>query len=129
MSTSDISEHDIKRNDISTSDKEVIILAKQSALTEPVYYILLSLLTPMHGYGIMQNVKRLTNGGVNIGAGTLYGAINTLLSKGFIAEYKNDPSKKEYIITEEGRDALSAELTRLKELVKNGEKILEGTNE
>ena len=129
MSTSDISEHDIKRNDISTSDKEVIILAKQSALTEPVYYILLSLLTPMHGYGIMQNVKRLTNGRVNIGAGTLYGAINTLLSKGFIAEYKNDPSKKEYIITEEGRDALSAELTRLKELVKNGEKILEGTNE
>lgn len=129
MSTSDISEHDIKRNDISTSDKEVIILAKQSALTEPVYYILLSLLTPMHGYGIMQNVKRLTNGRVNIGAGTLYGAINTLLSKGFIAEYKNDPSKKEYIITEEGRDALSAELTRLKELVKNGEKIFEGTNE
>ena len=70
-------------------------MAKQSALTEPVYYILLSLLTPMHGYGIMQNVKKLTNGRVNIGAGTLYGAINTLLSKGFSAEYKNDPSNKE----------------------------------
>ena len=37
-------------------------MAKQGALTEPVYYILLSLLTPMHGYGIMQNVKKLTNG-------------------------------------------------------------------
>ena len=109
-------------------------MAKQGALTEPVYYILLSLLTPMHGYGmhgygIMQNVKKLTNGRVNIGAGTLYGAINTLLSKGFIAEYKSDPSKKEYIITEEGRGVLSAELSRLKELVKNGEEILEGTNE
>ena len=101
-------------------------MAKQNALTEPVYYILLSLLTPMHGYGIMQNVKKLTNGRVNIGAGTLYGAINTLL---FIAEYKSDPSKKEYIITEEGRGVLSAELSRLKELVKNGEEILEGTNE
>ena len=77
-------------------------MAKQGALTEPVYYILLSLLTPMHGYGIMQ---------------------------GFIAEYKSDPSKKEYIITEEGRGVLSAELSRLKELVKNGEEILEGTNE
>ena len=75
-------------------------MSKHNALTEPVYYILLSLLTPMHGYGIMQNVKKLTNGRVNIGAGTLYGAINTLLSKGFIAEYKSDPSKKEYIITE-----------------------------
>lgn len=129
MSMSDISAHDIKRNDISANDKEVIILAKQSALTEPVYYILLSLLTPMHGYGIMQNVKRLTNGRVNIGAGTLYGAINTLLSKGFIAEYKSDPSKKEYMITEEGQAVLSAELSRLKELVKNGEEILEGANE
>ena len=104
-------------------------MAKQNALTEPVYYILLSLLTPMHGYGIMQNVKKLTNGRVNIGAGTLYGAINTLLSKGFITEHKSDPSKKEYIITEEGRAVLSAELFRLKELVKNGEEILEGTNE
>ena len=75
-------------------------MSKQNALTEPVYYILLSLLTPMHGYGIMQNVKKLTNDRVNIGAGTLYGAINTLLSKGFIAEYKSDPSKKEYILTE-----------------------------
>ena len=101
-------------------------MAKQSALTEPVYYILLSLLTPMHGYGIMQNVKKLTNGRVNIGAGTLYGAINTLLSKGFIAEHKSDPSKKEYIITEEGRAILSAELSRLKELVKNGEDIESG---
>ena len=36
-------------------------MSKQNALTEPVYYILLSLLTPMHGYGIMQNVKKLTN--------------------------------------------------------------------
>ena len=92
-------------------------MSKQNALTEPVYYILLSLLTPMHGYGIMQNVKKLTN---------LYGAINTLLSKGFIAEYKSDPSKKEYIITDDGRSVLSAELTRLKELVKNGEELLEG---
>ena len=45
-------------------------MSKQNALTEPVYYILLSLLTPMHGYGIMQNVKKLTNDRVNIGAGT-----------------------------------------------------------
>lgn len=94
-------------------------------LTESVYYILLSLQSPMHGYGIMQNVKALTNGRVNLGAGTLYGAINTLLKKGFIAEYKADPAKKDYIITEYGRQALSIELQRLKELVANGERILE----
>ncbi len=99
---------------------------KNSPLTEAVYYILLSLYTPLHGYGIMQNVKKLTNGRVNIGAGTLYGAINTLLSKGFIEEYSSDPTKKEYIITENGKIAVETELERLKELVENGEKLLGG---
>ncbi|MBQ5890707.1 MAG: PadR family transcriptional regulator, partial [Clostridia bacterium] len=50
-----------------------------TALTEAVYYILLSLMQPMHGYGIMQNVEQLSNGRVKLAAGTLYGAINTLL--------------------------------------------------
>ncbi|MCL2643746.1 MAG: helix-turn-helix transcriptional regulator, partial [Candidatus Bathyarchaeota archaeon] len=49
----------------------------QGALTEAVYYILLSMLEPIHGYAVMQNIEKLTNGRVNLGAGTLYGAINT----------------------------------------------------
>lgn len=102
---------------------------KKSPLTEAVYYILLSLYSPLHGYGIMQNVKTLTNGRLNIGAGTLYGAINTLLSKGFIEEYSSDPSKKEYIITDDGKRAVEDELLRLEELVENGKKILGGKNE
>ena len=101
--------------------------SKNAPLTEAVYYILLSLYTPLHGYGIMQNVKELTNGRLNIGAGTLYGALNTLLSKGYIVEHKSsDAAKKEYLITEEGKFAVSTELARLKELVNNGEKILGG---
>jgi DNA-binding PadR family transcriptional regulator len=50
------------------------------ALTEAVFYILLSLYQPLHGYGIMQNVGALSRGRVTLGAGTLYGAINTLVS-------------------------------------------------
>lgn len=99
---------------------------RNQPLTEPVYYILLSLLKPMHGYGIMQNVRMLTNDRVNIGAGTLYGAINTLLKKGLIVEYRADPAKKEYIITQLGREKLEFELYRMRELIYNGEKILEG---
>lgn len=102
--------------------------SKNQPLTEPVYYILLSLLTPLHGYGIMQNVKAVTNGRVNIGAGTLYGAINTLIAKGFIVEAGGDASKKNYVITDEGKAALNAELARLKELVQNGEAILGEAN-
>lgn len=107
---------------------EVMIMGSKNApLTEAVYYILLSLYKPLHGYGIMQNVKELTNGRLNIGAGTLYGALNTLLSKGYIVEHKSsDPAKKEYLITDEGKFAVSTELARLKELLSNGEKILEG---
>lgn len=103
--------------------------AKNQPLTESVFYILLSLQTPLHGYGIMQNVKSLTNGRVNLGAGTLYGAINTLLSKGFITESGADPAKKDYIITEEGRAVLANEIERLRELIANGERILEGKDE
>lgn len=102
---------------------------KNTPFTEAVYYILLSLYSPLHGYGIMQNVKKLTNGRLNIGAGTLYGAINTLISKGFIEEYSSDPSKKEYVITDDGKIAVENELKRLKELVLNGEQLLGGTND
>lgn len=100
--------------------------SKIQPLTEAVYYILLSLYTPLHGYGIMQNVKQLTNGRLNLGAGTLYGAINSLLAKGFIVEASGEPSKKEYQITESGKNVLKAELARLKELVENGTKLIEG---
>ena len=96
-------------------------MSNMPALTEPVYYILLSLLQPMHGYGIMQNVKTITNGRVMIGAGTLYGALSTLQAKGFITEHdSSEPGKKEYIITQQGRTVLKNEIERLEELLVNG---------
>ena len=101
-----------------------------SALTEAVYYILLSLLEPRHGYGIMQNAESLSNGRVKLAAGTLYGALNTLLEKGWITALPGEKNsrKKEYVITETGRETLRQELTRLEELVTNGKALLkEGT--
>lgn len=97
------------------------------ALTEAVYYILLSLITPMHGYGIMQNVERLSGGRLKLAAGTLYGAINTMLEKGWIAAASDgaDSRKKEYAITDAGQMVLRAEYNRLCELVHNGHALLE----
>ena len=91
------------------------------ALTEAVYYILLSLTEPMHGYGIMQNVEQLSGGRVRLAAGTLYGAINTLLEKNWITALSKEKNnrKKEYLITEQGRKILRSELNRLKELMEN----------
>lgn len=96
------------------------------ALTEAVYYILLSLTEPMHGYGIMQNVALLSGGRVRLAAGTLYGALNTLLTKGWITALSGETSdrKKEYVITEKGREMLRCEIDRLKELIENGNRIM-----
>ena len=97
------------------------------ALTEAVYYILLSLMEPLHGYGIMQNVERLSGGRLRLAAGTLYGAISTMLEKCWITALNGaeDSRKKEYVITETGREVLRAEYARLKELVDNGRTVLE----
>ena len=99
-----------------------------TALTEGVYYILLSLMQPLHGYGIMQNVERLSNGRLRLAAGTLYGAISSMLDKGWIMALSADADsrKKEYIITDAGREVLRAEYARLKELAENGRNVLEG---
>ncbi|MBQ5326650.1 MAG: helix-turn-helix transcriptional regulator [Oscillospiraceae bacterium] len=99
---------------------------QSTPLTEAVYYILLSVTTPLHGYGIIQNVKELSKGRLVLAAGTLYGAINNLLAKGWIATAGEDERKKEYIITESGKAVLEKELGRLEELVKNGRDILKG---
>ena len=56
-------------------------MADIPALTEATYYILLSLYTPQHGYGIMQQAEALSHGRVHLAAGTLYGALNTLCDK------------------------------------------------
>ena len=100
------------------------------ALTEAVYYILLSLDEPLHGYGIMQNVEQLSGGRVRLAAGTLYGALNTLLDKGWIEALPETESsrRKEYRITETGRQAVQAEIGRLRELLENGEKLTKGWN-
>lgn len=100
------------------------------ALTEAVYYILLSLMDPMHGYGIIQNVEKLSNGRVKLAAGTLYGAINTLLEKGWINALpgEKESRKKEYIITDLGVEMLNEEILRLVELLNNGRHVLGGNS-
>ena len=112
----------------SRSNAKGVHSMSNTALTEAVYYILLSLMQPMHGYGIMQNVDQLSNGRVKLAAGTLYGAINTLLEKGWIISLPSEKNsrKKKYQITEQGKLALETELVRLRELIENGSRILGG---
>ena len=101
-------------------------MSEALALTESTYYILLSLYSPQHGYGIMQQTEEMSHGRVRLAAGTLYGALNSLCSKGWIIQLPVDDGsrKKEYRLTEKGRTVLMNEVARLRELADNGERIL-----
>lgn len=102
--------------------------AKGGALTEVTFFILLALYTPRHGYAIMQFVEEKTGGRLVLGAGTLYGALNTLQGKGWIAPYgASEGRKKEYRITPQGRETAEKELHRLQGLVQLADDIIGGT--
>ena len=94
-------------------------------LSPAVFHILLALADEeRHGYGIMQEVKRRTDGKVRLGAGTLYGAIKRLLEKGIIAETDerpdremNEDRRRYYRLTDFGQRVLRVEVSRLNQLV------------
>lgn len=99
---------------------------KNLPLTEAIFYILLAVRKPNHGYGITQEVEELTNGRVTLGPGTLYGAIQSLVKKGWIEIYSEDTEsrkKKEYLITETGKAVFEEECQRLAELLHNAKLI------
>ena len=101
---------------------------KETPLTEAFFYILLALRRPNHGYGVIQEVEELTKGRVVLGAGTLYGALQTMQKREWIRIYSQDTEsrkKKEYIITDAGRSVFEAEKKRLTELLDNA-KLMEG---
>nr|WP_218970930.1 helix-turn-helix transcriptional regulator [Peribacillus kribbensis] len=98
----------------------------KSPLTEGVYYILLSLYEPRHGYGIMQFVSELSRGRVELGPGTIYGAIKTLVKRKWIVAVDEDGRKKEYVITDAGKQMVVSEMNRLYELHTNGLLITKG---
>lgn len=106
--------------------KEETPLNNALPLTESTYYILLSLYTPQHGYGIMQKTEALSGGRIHLAAGTLYGALTALCEKGWIIQLPIDEEsrRKEYKLTDKGLVILKNELQRLRQLVLNGEEIL-----
>ena len=99
---------------------------KGGALTEVTFFVLLSVYQPKHGYAIMQFVEEKTNGRLVLGAGTLYGALSSLEEKGWIMPCGNDSGrKKEYLITDAGKEICNKEIARLKELIKIAGDIME----
>lgn len=99
-------------------------ISKFLPLTESTCYILMALVEPLHGYGVMQKVEVMSGGTVNIGPGTLYGAFTTLEKEGLIAMVREEERRKCYVLTERGRLVLKAQIERLRILAAYGQGIL-----
>ena len=97
---------------------------KFKTLTEQMFYILLCLRQECCGTDIMEAVKKMTDGRVQIGPGTLYNLLESFLDADMIRETKVEGRKRSYIITEEGRQALKAEYQRLQVLIQDYEQAI-----
>ncbi|SHK24780.1 Transcriptional regulator PadR-like family protein [Clostridium cavendishii DSM 21758] len=94
-------------------------------LTEPMYYILMSLLQERCGVDIMQAVEEISKGRVRVGPGTLYALLGKFETEGMIKETAVQGRKRSYIITEKGREILLGEYKRLITMVRDGEFYME----
>ncbi|MGA9567009.1 MAG: PadR family transcriptional regulator [Candidatus Korobacteraceae bacterium] len=90
------------------------------------FHILLSLADEdRHGYAIILDVARRTNGELKLSAGTLYRSIQRMLEAGLITETKTRPApeldderRRYYHITPFGTAVARAEAGRLRDLLK-----------
>lgn len=88
-------------------------------MTEAMYYILLALLEPNHGYQLMQAVGTVSHGRVKMGPGTLYGVLTRMVKDGLIVVVNNDGRRKTYAITDAGKEALKQEFARLEAMIRD----------
>ena len=97
---------------------------KYLPLTEATYYIMLALIEPLHGYGVMQKVEELSGRMVRIGPGTLYGAFTTLEKEDLIIKTKEEERRKSYTLTPKGKQVLLNQIKRLEIMNQNGQAVL-----
>jgi len=90
-------------------------------LTPHQFHILLALVDgPLHGYAVIQEVERRTDGALRLGTGTLYTAVARLAELDLIAEAgREDDRRRFYRLTPLGRAVLRAETARLEALVRH----------
>ncbi len=95
-------------------------MADQGPMTEANYYILLALMKPGHGYGMMRRIQELSGGRLVMGPGTLYGVLSRMHREGLIVLTGEEGRRKNYAITEAGQAALRREYERIKRMVADG---------
>ena len=104
---------------------------KPSPLSPATLHILLALAGgDLHGYGIIQEVARHSEGHYRLGPGTLYDNLKKLMEVGLVADAPNSTKEEErrfYTLTMDGRSALSVEIDRLQNVVREARSRLQET--
>lgn len=88
-------------------------------MTETGFYILLCLKEENHGYGIVQKVKEMTSGELNLAPGTMYGSLSKMEKDGLIRFIREEEKRKIYSITPLGQEVLNTEMKRIERLYRN----------
>ncbi|MFS0862228.1 PadR family transcriptional regulator [Fredinandcohnia sp. 179-A 10B2 NHS] len=99
------------------------VLKKYVPMTETAFYILLSLTEPRHGYGIVKHVEDISHSRIRLGSGTVYGTLTKMQKDGLITVFADEHRKTVYEITEIGKQVITVEINRLKELHENALKF------
>ena len=86
---------------------------KFQTLTEQMFYILICLQNECCGIDIMEMVRKMTDGRVNVGPGTLYNLLEQFLEEGMIRETRVEGRRRSYLLTDKGRDMLDKEYQRI----------------
>jgi len=102
---------------------------KYQTLTEQMFYILICLTQERCGVDIMKKVEGLTKGRVVIGPGTLYSLLDKFVKEKIIIETKIENRKKNYIITNLGKEMLKKEYIRVTELKNDYERLVKNGNQ
>lgn len=97
-------------------------------MTEAMYYILLALREPLHGYALMEAITAISRGRLVMGPGTLYGVLTRLRKEKLIALTEDDGRRKTYRLTPAGRAALQEEHARLTAMVEDGKWLQDEVN-
>ena len=98
---------------------------KYLPLTESTYYIMLTLIEPLHGYAVMQKVEEISKGTVKVGPGTLYGAFTSLAKEDLITKVKEENRRKSYVLTSKGKKVLINQIERLEIMNQNGISVID----
>ncbi len=93
-------------------------------LSPAILHILLALAAEdQHGYAIMQEISRHSQGQYKIGPGTLYDNLQKMMNLGQVEESRRagrdeDPRRRYYRLTRLGRSVLAAEVNRLEDVLR-----------